>query len=48
MLKSLLSWLKFLNPSNILLIKKIVDAIEALVRLLEELFDKPDDKDDKK
>ena len=45
MLKSLWDWLRFLNPANIILIKKIVDAIEALVRLIEELFGKPDVKD---
>ena len=44
-MKSILEWLKFLNPSNILLIKKIVDAVEALIRLLEELFANPRDID---
>ncbi len=48
MLKSLWDWLKFLSPGNILLIKKIVDALEALVRLLEELFDNNDQEKDKK
>jgi len=48
MFKSLLDWLRFLKPQNILLIKKIVDAIDALVRLLEELFNDQDDKEVKK
>jgi len=48
MWKSFVQWLRFLSPGNILLIKKIVDAIEALIRLLEELFDNKDkDKDQK-
>lgn len=38
-------WLRFLNPANLLLIKKIVDAFEALIRLIEELFPNPDKKD---
>lgn len=48
MIGSLLKWLRFLNPSNILLIKKIVDALEALVRLIEELFPNPTKKDENK
>lgn len=44
-MKSLLQWLKILNPDNIILVKKIVDSFEALVRLIEELFGNPDDKD---
>jgi len=48
MFKSFIDWLRFLKPSNILLIKKIVDAIEAVVRLLEELFDNHNNKEDKK
>jgi len=43
-LKTLWKWLKFLSPGNIILLKKIVDAVEALVRLIEELMDSPDDK----
>lgn len=46
-MKSLLEWLKFLNPANLLLIKKIVDAVEALVRLIEELFGDTDNEDKK-
>ena len=40
-MKSLWKWLKFLSPGNILLIKKIVDAVESLIRLIEELFPNP-------
>lgn len=35
---SLLKYLKYLNPANILLLKEIIDAIETLVRLIEKLF----------
>lgn len=44
-MNSIWKWLKFLRPSNMVLIKKIVEAFEALVRLIEELFPNPDDKD---
>lgn len=47
-MNSILAWLKFLNPANLVLVKKIVDAVEALVRLIEELFGNPDDKDKSK
>ena len=48
MLGTFLKWIKFLNPKNLILIKKIVDALDALVRLIEELFDKTEEDKDKK
>lgn len=35
---SWLDYIKFLSPGRILLIKRILDALEALFRLLEKLL----------
>lgn len=37
-MSSWLSYIKFLSPGRILLLKRILDAIEALFRLLEKLL----------
>ncbi len=34
----MLKWLRYLNPNNIILIKRLVDAIEVVVRLIEQIF----------
>jgi hypothetical protein len=39
-------WFKWLNPANLLLLKDIIDLIEAIIKKIEELFgdDEPDPK----
>lgn len=45
MLGAFLKWIRFLNPANLILIKRIVDALDALVRLIEQLFNCGEDKE---
>jgi hypothetical protein len=40
---TLWKYIKWLSPGRLLLLKKAIDALEILLRLLEKLFDKTED-----
>lgn len=39
----MLKWIRWLNPANLILLKRLLDAIEVAVRLIEEIWPNPGD-----